>query len=150
MRDLWQVRLFEHVARFAIATCLILIAAGLFGFGLVQTLRGREVVAIQQPLLVAQTALNTSSVLPAGRFRECREATVYVGWSTGTTSGAVAIETAVDETYVGTWAPLATVTYTAGAPKQEIVQLTGTLWGFRTRISTVLAGGNVSTWLVCN
>lgn len=111
---------------------------------------GREQVAIAQPMLVAQSVLNTASSLPLARMSECREGTVYVGWSAGVTAGAITIESAVDDTYGGTWAPITTITYASGAPKQELVQLTGVYWGFRTRISTVLAGGTVNTWLVCN
>lgn len=106
---------------------------------------------IKTTLLVAASVLNTTTnAIVAGQMGFCRESAIYVSWSTGVSSGAVTIESAVDETYASTWAPLQVVTYTSGSPKQDIVQITGVHWALRTRVSTVLAGGTVSTWLVCN
>lgn len=112
-------------------------------------IRASESTVVAQRMLNARSALNTTSVI-GGPMANCRESAVYVDWGTGTASGAVTIESAVDANYTGTWAPLIVVTFSATAPKQDIVQITGVHWAIRTRISTVLAGGTVNTWLVCN
>lgn len=111
--------------------------------------RASEQTVTSRQLLVAKSALN-ASVADGGRMANCRESAVYVDWGVNVTSGAVTVESAVDQNYTGTWAPLVVVTFSATAPKQDVVQITGVHWSIRTRISTVLAGGTVNSWLVCN
>lgn len=103
-----------------------------------------------QKLLSAKSTLNAAALVGSSYMGQCRETAIYVDWGTGVASGAVQIETAVDDNYTGTWAPLQLVTFAAAAPKQDVVQITGVHWAIRTRISTVLAGGTVNTWIVCN
>lgn len=107
---------------------------------------------IAKKLLDAKTAINTTTNATVGSsyMSQCRESAIYVDWSTSISAGAVTIESAVDENYTGTWAPLIVVTYASGSPKQDIVQITGVHWAIRTRISTAMTGGTVSTWIVCN
>lgn len=112
-------------------------------------LHASEQTVTARQLLVAKSALNTA-VADGGHMANCRESAIYLDWGTGVTSGAVTIETAVDQNYTGTWAPLLVQAFAATAPKQDVVQITGIHWAIRTRISTVLAGGVVNTWLVCN
>lgn len=102
----------------------------------------------RQTLLVTQSALNDAVALPNTVIARCRETAVYVEWSAGTTAGAVKVESASDAAFAGSWAPLATVTWSA-ASKEDIVQITGVHLHLRTRISTAIVGGTVSTWAVC-
>lgn len=85
-----------------------------------------------------------------GPMANCQESAVYIDWSTGVTAGGVTIETAVDQNYTGTWAPLIVVAFSSTAPRQDVVQITGVHWAIRSRISTNMTGGTVTTWLVCN
>jgi hypothetical protein len=62
----------------------------------------------------------------------------------------VTIESSFSDTYTGVWAPLAVVPFAATAPKQDLVQITGVHLNLRARVSTVLAGGVVDVWFVCN
>lgn len=101
--------------------------------------------------MTAASALNaTHTATGSGLMARCREVAVYVNWGTGVASGAVTVETAMDLNYAGTWAPLAAVTFSGTAPKADIVQITGIHGAVRSRVSTVLAGGTVDTWLQCN
>lgn len=102
-------------------------------------------------MLNAQSTINTSgSVISSSVFPQCRESAVYVDWSTGVSAGVVMVETAYDANYAGTWATLSTVTFASTAPKEDIVQITGTGMALRTRISTAVSNGTVSTYFVCN
>lgn len=78
-----------------------------------------------------------------------REAVVYVRWSAGTSAGAVTVETASDPAYAGAWASLAVVAW-AAADREDVVQVTGALRAVRTRISTAVVGGTVTTKLHAN
>ncbi len=69
-----------------------------------------------------------------------------VEWDATVTAGVVQIEgNNVSATYSGTWAPIATVTYTSGAPKSEYVFSAAIFQFFRHRISTAVANGTVTT-----
>jgi hypothetical protein len=72
----------------------------------------------------------------------------HVSWSAGVVSGVVEIECADDADYAGTWAPMATVTFSGSAPKQDYVYTPGRPRAIRHRISTVIGGGTVTTRLV--
>lgn len=102
-------------------------------------------------MLVNQSALNgTHTPIGAAYMPRGRESAIYISWGTGTVSGVVTVESARGNTYTGTWATLATVTFSGTAPKQDIVQITGIHENIRCRISTVLAGGTVSSWILVN
>ena len=118
-------------------------------------IRASEVIVQQVQLQSAVSAINTASApVGAGLIPRCRESAVYMDWGTSVTAGAVIVETAISNApagvYSGTWAPLATVTFAGTAPNQDVVQVTGIHWAIRTRVSTAVVGGTVSTWLVCN
>ncbi len=105
----------------------------------------------QAQLLATASAANaTGTVVGPAFMARCQQTAIYIDWGTGVASGAVTIESAVDNNYAGTWAPLFTDTFVSGAPKQDILQITGVHWAIRTRISTVIAGGTVNSWLVCD
>lgn len=101
-------------------------------------------------MLSAASLLNaTGTVIGPGFMPRCRESVIYIDWGAGVGSGGVTVETAHDPNYGGTWAPLVIVPWTA-ASKEDVVQITGIHGAIRTRISTVLAGGTVNTWILCN
>lgn len=128
---------------------LLLVLALAIGWHL--TPRASETAVRNIRLLNAQSVDETvSDAVGPAYMPQCRESAVYVDWGTGVASGVVEVETAHDAAYTGTWAPLATVTFAGTAPDQDIVQITGIHLALRTRISTVLAGGTVSTYFVCN
>jgi len=72
----------------------------------------------------------------------------HIKWGTGVVSGVVEVECADDADYAGTWAPMATVTFSGTAPKQDYVYTPGQPRAIRHRISTVVGGGTVTTRLV--
>lgn len=114
--------------------------------------RGSEVnvIGAQRMLNAVYVDETASTAIGPGQMGAIREAAVYVVWGEGVTSGVVEVETAHDAVYAGTWAPLATVTFSGTAPKQDLVQITGVALSIRTRISTVVAGGTVSTYITGN
>lgn len=114
-------------------------------------LHASETTVTQQNLLVNQSAAQATHTPVGPAFMpRGRETAIYVSWSAGVTSGVVTIETADNSAYTGTWAPLATVTFAGTAPNEQIVQITGVHLAVRCRISTVVAGGTVSSMIVVN
>jgi hypothetical protein len=99
---------------------------------------------IGKALLVAQSVDETAVAVDLSRLG-LTEVTHYVSWSAGVVSGVVQIETADSSTYTGTWAPIATITFSGTAPKQDYAAVTGSYSAIRHRISTVVVGGTVST-----
>lgn len=108
--------------------------------------------AVDRVLLVAQSALNSSTAFQANTVGADPQDgfTHHISWSTGVLSGAVTVECADVSTYAGTWAPIAVVTFSGTAPKQDYVFSPGRPRAIRHRISTVLVGGTVSTRLEGN
>lgn len=127
----------------------IAIAIGVGGAMYEQRVSATEVTGTHQNLLSGVSALNSQVTVGTAFMPRCRESAVYISWGAGTSSGAVTVETANDAAYTGTWAPLATVAWVA-ASKQDVVQITGVHLAIRTRISTVIGGGTVSSFIVCN
>ena len=108
-----------------------------------------EQSAIDRVMLNAQSVDETAvafepkvGATPAQGFHH------HISWGTGVTSGVVEIECADDSSYAGTWAPMATVTFSGTAPKQDYVYTPGRPRAIRHRISTVVANGTVTTRLV--
>lgn len=99
-------------------------------------------LAIDQTLLVAKTASGAKAQTPAVfKTIPTRGTTHEISWATGVTSGVVEIESAPDADYTGTWAPVATVTFSGTAPKVDYVYVPGNHPAFQHRISTIVAGG---------
>lgn len=98
---------------------------------------------------VLQDAATTGNGTAADLGGISREVAVYVIWSSGTSAGAVSIETANTTDYAGTWAVLAPVPWTA-ASRADIVQVSGVMKAIRARISTNVVGGTVSCRLYSN
>ena len=110
-------------------------------------LRATEDMRTRQAMLTNVTTGNYAMTEPV--MTQCRESAVYVIWGAATSAGAVTVESSYDDTYAGTWAPLAVVNWSA-VSKQDVVQITGIHMSLRTRVSTTVVGGTVSTYFVCN
>lgn len=104
--------------------------------------------AIDRPMLAAASVDETKSDgVHTGRLG-LLETTHHISWGTGVTAGVVEIEVADDPAYTGTWAPVATVTFSGTAPKQDYVRVAGAYKAMRHRISTAVADGTVSSRIV--
>lgn len=119
------------------------------GFLISGAVHATEVTATSQQLLSAASANNAAAVIGPGFMPRCRETAIYIQWGAGVGSGGVTIESAHDPNYAGTWAPLTVVAWTAQS-KEDIIQVTGVHSAIRTRISTIIGGGTINTWAVCN
>lgn len=130
-----------------------LIALGVLGVGAVwpaPAVHATETTRTTMTMLNGASALNATGTLAgASIMPACRESVVYIKWGTGTGAGGVTVESADESAYTGTWAPLAVVAWTA-ASKEDIVQITGIHLNLRTRVSTLVTGGTVSTIFGCN
>jgi hypothetical protein len=128
--------------------CLIVV---LIGAGFLLPVRASETAVTSSNGLVAATTIgDTHTAIGPGFMSRGRETAVYISWAAATTAGVVKVESANSEAYTGTWATLATVTFAGTAPNQDIVQITGIHGAIRTRVSTTLTGGSVSTFFVVN
>ncbi len=107
-----------------------------------------EKTTFHKVVINAASAINTKGAIGGSFIPQIREFAAHCNWSTGVSVGEVKIEAADDDAYTGTWAPLATVTYSAGSPNQDIVQITGTAVAYRARISTGVVGGTVTVTVV--
>lgn len=80
----------------------------------------------------------------------CDETTVYITWGAGVTVGGVTIDTTDDTTSAATPAPLTSeIAFSGTAPNKTIVQITGLEVWVRSRVSTAITGGTVSTRIGC-
>lgn len=91
----------------------------------------------------------TSTVLGPAILSSVRDGCFYVTFSAGVTAGVVTLEGAPHDTYSGTWANLATVSWSA-ADRTHRVNYTGCHACLRARISTAVDGGTVSVDFVGN
>lgn len=126
----------------------VMVLLVLIGFG-GYSLSAKEDLVTSNPTTLLSGAATGSATLDNGVMPGCRETAVYVSWGAGTNAGVVTIESAHSSTYAGTWAPQASVTWSA-ASKEDIIQITGIHGALRTRISTNVTGGTVDTYAVCN
>jgi hypothetical protein len=93
---------------------------------------------------VLLNAVTTGSAAFTPRAGAATQAGLYhhISWATGVTAGAVTIEIADSSTYAGTWATVAVVTYSSGAPAQDYVYTPGQPKAIRHRVSTTISGGS--------
>lgn len=112
-------------------------------------LRADERPIAAQALQTAVSTINAATTIGPGLMSRCRETAIYIEWSAGVTAGSVVVESAFNQAYAGTWANLATVSWTS-ASRVDIVQITGVHGALRTRLSVGIVGGTVNTWVVCN
>lgn len=133
-----------------VVAALLVVLTGSVVDRFVSRVHATETTRVTMTMLSSASALNaTGTAAGASIMPACRESVIYVKWSAGVGAGAVTIESSDDSAYSGTWAPLATVTQT-GASREDIVQITGIHLNLRSRISTLVTGGTVSTILGCN
>lgn len=109
-----------------------------------------EVTVTQQNMLTNASAQNaTGTTIGSGFMARCRESAIYLKPTASITAGAIQVESADDPNYTGTWAAIGSaLTLTAGT--QTLVQVTGVHMALRTRISTGVTNGTVTTVFVCN
>ena len=106
--------------------------------------------ALTATLQSAQTTGNGTAVkVLVASDTGVREHTFYIIGSAGVSAGAVQIETAMSDTYAGTWAPLGAA-ITVGNNTVQIVQVTGALDWVRARISSNITNGTVTVEYVGN
>jgi len=67
---------------------------------------------------------------------------IIMTFGPGSSAGAVTVEESDVSGYTGTWAPQATITWTAATTKRN-VKMSGTFRILRCRISTPISGGTV-------
>lgn len=94
------------------------------------------------PLLTAQSALNTTALLPFDAGSKAEGTLVIVTFGAGTSAGVVVVEGAANPSYTGTWAVLATINW-AAANRAHETYIAGAYLGRRVRISTAIVGGTI-------
>lgn len=97
----------------------------------------------KERIISGLSALNAAGVLPAYETQRAGRIAFLIHFAPGTTAGAVVIEESHDVSFMGTWAVLATVTWTA-ADRVHSVVTAGPHRAIRARISTAVAGGTVN------
>lgn len=97
---------------------------------------------ISEVLLENASAVDTSG---AAEMLGATRGAVYIVFSSGTTAGAVVVETAHRQDFSGTWKAIATVS--AAANTVERVALDGCFKTVRARVSTAIAGGSASAYI---
>jgi len=102
-------------------------------------------VFCDQPLMAAASAQNTAGTIDLKG--EPIAITIYVKAGAGVSAGVVSVEEADSADYTGTWSVLATVSTTV-ASAENAVRVAGPCKAIRTRISTAITGGTVSTYIV--
>lgn len=140
----------HDIAAASIAVVLVMLVV--WGCGVVadRVAQASEQTTIARKLLSNAATINTA--VATGNMGNARSCAVYADWSAGVSVGVVAVETAVDQNYTGTWAAVTngTLTFASTAPNQNVMIIPNVLWSVRTRISTGVVGGTVNTWIVCN
>src|SRR5262245_38392938 len=69
---------------------------------------------------------------------------ITADWSSGGSGGVIKVEESRSAGYSGTWSTLATITQ-AAASSQDTVKLSGVFNYIRTRLSTSVSGGTVTS-----
>lgn len=103
---------------------------------------------IDQALTFNGTAQNAVAVFPPSMRGQYVEFTVYIKFGSGVSAGKVQIETADDPNYEGTWGAVGSTIDWAAASSEKYASVTGIFGALRLRISTTVADGTVSAWLV--
>jgi hypothetical protein len=104
-------------------------------------------VFLDQPLLAAASSLNAASSIDLRG--EPSNVTIYIKNSAGVSAGAVSIEEADSTGYTGTWSVISSVTCDTPSVTNA-VHLVGTYKALRTRISTAITGGTISTHIAAS
>lgn len=104
---------------------------------------------IDRFLIDALTLINTTGVVNDADIANSNTMGFHVEFNHTSSAGVVVIETASNASYAGVWAILQTVTWSA-IDKSHYTSVTTPIRALRARISTAVADGAVSVWLVGN
>lgn len=104
---------------------------------------------ICQTLIDGLTLLNAAGYINQADAANVSEFGFHVEFDHTSAAGVVLIECASDEAYAGTWAVLATVTWSA-IDKSHYVAVTGVFRALRARISSAVTSGTVTVKAVGN
>ncbi len=104
---------------------------------------------IDQVLIDALTLINTTGNVNIADIANSDELAFYVEFDHTSSAGVVLIETASSDTYAGTWAVLATITWSA-IDKCHYVAVSTPVRAVRARISSAVTAGTVSVRMVAN
>lgn len=89
-------------------------------------------------LIVAATTGSGNIVAPPMSFTRHQ---ILLAVPTGVTAGVVQVETAHDDTYAGTWAPVGTTTTVPAASSATALNFSGVYRFLRVRVTTAISGG---------
>jgi len=103
--------------------------------------------AIFEKVIAAQSALNTTGGIGAGKTSGRLAIAAYAVFSATTTAGVVTIETAPNAEWAGTWASIGTLTWTV-ANDVKYLRADGPVGAIRARISTAIGVGTVDVYLL--
>ena len=112
-----------------------------------ETTHAQQQAKYFQKLLDGSSALNAAGTIMLGA--QTREHTIYVEWSAGVTAGVVTIETAPSNDYAGTWATMQTVSWVSASRVDRFI-FTGAFGAVRTRVSTAITNGTVTSYIAAN
>ena len=77
------------------------------------------------------------------------EMTFHCLFGAGTGAGVIALETAHDPAFTGTWASVGTFTW-AAANRAHYISLTGCFRALRLRFTSDVTGGTASVWCIAS
>ena len=98
------------------------------------------------PLVTLLSAATTGNGDEVNLHRVNRETTVNIKWSAGCGAGVITVEVAETCGYAGTWAPWSVVAWSA-ASKTDVVHILAPVGCVRSRVSTTVTGGTVTSTL---
>lgn len=127
----------------AIVACILLLLAGGASAAELQYSYGTT-----PPKVPLQTAATTGNGDECNLRSANSAATVTIDWSTGVDAGVVTVEVAGSCGYTGTWTSWAVIAFNYGGltvPRQDQVGINQPVGCVRTRISTTVTTGTVST-----
>lgn len=104
---------------------------------------------IDRLLIDALTLVNVTGVVNDADIANSNTMGFHVEFNHTSSAGVIVIETASNATYAGTWFVLQTVTWSA-IDKSHYTSVVTPVRAIRARISTAVADGAVSVWLVGN
>jgi hypothetical protein len=91
-----------------------------------------------------------SEVSAISEIGGAQEISYYIVFGTGTTAGAVQIESAHTATYAGVWAAEGSPVAWAAADRVHKLSITGVTPFIRARVSTLVANGTVDIYIAVN
>lgn len=95
------------------------------------------------------TGAQARFIIPREIVKNAREVTIYITFLALTSAGVIEIEECDDPDFTGTWASIATITWSA-ASKCHKSSFTGVHKYVGIRTSTAIVGGNVNGTIVAD